>query len=539
MEILLHQILDRAALAAPSRPALKWGAATLDYGALADSSSRIAGGLLSLGVDRHDRVAVFLPNRLETVEIAIACSRAGAIFVPINSRLKPRQVQHILRDSGARVLVAAGAAVETAWEAAQESEALRHFIIADDLPRRADDSTVHARIHVSTLSELRNSAPCDNPALCIDKDAAAVLYTSGSTGLPKGVVLSHHNLVSGARCVAEYLRNDADDRILAALPLSFDYGLNQVTSALHVGACAVLTNFSLPTPLLQEIVAERITGLAGVPTMWAHLAAVEWPAEAAQSLRYLTNSGGAFLQPTIAALRRQLPNTQVFCMYGLTEAFRSTYLDPAELERRPGSIGKAIPNQEILVVRPDGSRCPPGEIGELVHRGSLVALGYWNDPERTALRFRPPPAFVDRAPRTELAVWSGDLVKQDAAGFLYFVGRNDQLIKTSGHRVSPTEIEQVVAEVRGVAETAVIGLPDELLGQRIVIAVVAAPTDRAALVESIRKHCRQQLPAYMVPSEIHIVDAIPRNPNGKPDRTELANLLPTALESVAQTAPPE
>lgn len=534
MQTLLHQILDRSALAATDRPALKWGSTVLDYGALADSSCRIAGGLHSLGIARHDRVAVFLPNRLESVEIALACSRLGAIFVPINSRLKPRQVQHILRDSAARVLFTAGAAVELAWEAARTSEALRHFIVADNLPQKAEDSTSAARLHVMTMEELRTGAACASSGRCIDKDAAAILYTSGSTGLPKGVVLSHHNLVSGAQCVSEYLRNDADDRILAALPLSFDYGLNQVISTLYVGACAVLTNFSLPTPLLNEIVAERITGLAGVPTMWAHLAAMEWPAEAAQTLRYLTNSGGTFPLPTIAALRRQLPRTGIFCMYGLTEAFRSTYLDPAELDRRAGSMGKAIPNQEILVVRPDGSRCQPGEIGELVHRGSLVALGYWNDPERTSLRFRPPPAFVDRAPRTELAVWSGDLVKQDEDGFLYFIGRNDQLIKTSGHRVSPTEIEQVVAEVPGVIENAVIGLPDDLLGQRIVIAVVAAPTDRSALVESIRKHCRQQLPAYMVPAEIHIVDAIPRNPNGKPDRAELANQLPTALESGAQ-----
>lgn len=530
METLLHHILDRRALVWPRRPALKAGAAMLDYGELADSSRRIAGSLLSLGVRRHDRVAVFLPNRIETVEIALACSRVGAMFVPINSRLKARQVQHILRDSGARVLVTGGAAGEVGWEAIQGSEALQHFIVADALPENADDRAANPRIHVSNLSELRTGAPCDNSERSIDKDAAAILYTSGSTGLPKGVVLSHHNVVSGARYVTSYLRNEADDRILAALPLSFDYGLNQVTSALYVGACAVLTNFSLPVPLLHEMVAEGITGLAGVPTMWAHLAAVEWPVEATQSLRYLTNSGGAFPLATIAALRKQLPKTQVFCMYGLTEAFRSTYLDPAELDRRPGSMGKAIPNQEILVVRPDGSRCQPGEAGELVHRGSLVALGYWNDPERTALRFRPPPAFIERAPRSELAVWSGDLVKQDADGFLYFVGRNDQLIKTSGHRVSPTEIEEVVAEVRGVVEVAALGLPDELLGQRIVVAVVALPTDVAALVESIRKHCRQRLPAYMVPAEIHILDAIPRNPNGKPDRNELANTLPKTPE---------
>jgi len=522
--MLLHQIMDRALRATPDRPALKCGPTQLSYASLAESSSRLASALLSIGVRRHDRVAVVLLNRIEAVEVALACSRVGAIFVPINARLKARQIEHILRDSGARVLFAGTASMEQAWEAAHDQKELQHFILVDDPPNATELYKSNGRLQVSALRELRSFAPLEHALPCIDRDPAAILYTSGSTGLPKGVVLSHHNLVSGAQCVTEYLRNHADDRILAALPLSFDYGLNQVTSALLVGACAVLTNFALPIPLLNEVAAEGITGLAGVPTMWAHLAAVEWPAEAVQSLRYLTNSGGPLLQPTIAALRRKLPRTEIFCMYGLTEAFRSTYLDPSELERRPGSIGKAIPNQEILIVRPDGSRCQPDEIGELVHRGSLVALGYWNDPERTAMRFRPLPACAELPATSELAVWSGDLARQDADGFLYFVGRNDQLIKTSGHRVSPTEVEQVIAEVPGVIETAVLGLPDEVLGQRIVAAVVAANAD-AGLIDSIRKHCRHELAPFMLPSEIHIVESIPRNANGKPDRNELAQLL--------------
>lgn len=532
MTCLLHLLLDQSTLKFPARPALKQGGVSLDYDGLADSSRRIAAGLRSLGLLRHDRVAIFLPNRIEAVEIAMACSRIGAIFVPINSRLKPRQVRHILHDCGAKALFTVGALVDLAWEATRDSETLEHFIVIDGaLPVFHGDCA--ERIRIDALNTLRAFHPHSEPAPVIPKDPVTILYTSGSTGLPKGVVASHENLVSGANCVSQYLCNDAHDRILAALPLSFDYGLNQVTSALSVGACAILTSFSLPAPLITEVATERITGLAGVPTMWAHLAASEWPIEAANSLRYVTNSGGVLHLPTIVALRAQLPRTRIYSMYGLTEAFRSTYLDPTELERRPGSIGKAIPEQEILVVRRDGSRCEPGEVGELVHRGSLVTLGYWNDPANTAQRFRPPPSFIDGAPRTELAVWSGDLVTQDTEGFLYFVGRHDQLIKTSGHRVSPDEIEQVVAEVPGLLETAVLGLTDAVLGQRIVVAIVSAPTNRIELVERIRKHCRMHLPAYMVPTEIHIVDTIPRTPNGKPDRVALSKSLHTSIDESA------
>jgi acyl-CoA synthetase (AMP-forming)/AMP-acid ligase II len=336
--------------------------------------------------------------------------------------------------------------------------------------------------------------------------------------------------------VSHYQRNTAADRILAALPLSFDYGFSQVTVAFAVGACAVLANFALPAALLQEAQTERITGLAGAPTMWMHLAAMEWPAAVARNLRYVTNSGGAMPAAVLARLRAALPTTQVYCMYGLTEAFRSTYLDPAELDRRPGSIGKAIPGQEVFVLRPDGSECAAGEVGELVHRGSLVTLGYWNDPIKTALRFRPLPPKLPQIPRSEWAVWSGDLARKDAEGYLYFVSRGDHLIKSSGYRISPTEVEEAVAEVPGVVESAAVGLADESLGQRVAVAIVAAAGSAAGeLAEAVRQHCRVQLPSYMVPAEIHVLDSLPRNVNGKCDRgvlaVQLAELAPRAREA--------
>jgi acyl-CoA synthetase (AMP-forming)/AMP-acid ligase II len=259
--------------------------------------------------------------------------------------------------------------------------------------------------------------------------------------------------------------------------------------------------------------------------MWAYLAAAEWPAKARDSLRYITNSGGALTPTLIRSLRSRLPATRVFCMYGLTEAFRSTYLDPEQIDQRQGSIGKAIPNQEILVLRPDGSRCDPGEVGELIHRGSLVAQGYWNNSEATAKRFRPVPDWLPTASAGELAVWSGDLARTDADGYLYFVTRADQLIKTSGYRVSPTEIEDIVSEVPGVIENAALGMPDELLGQKIVVAVAGSVTGAEDLIERIRRHCRLHLPPYMAPADIHVLEQLPRNANGKPDRGALAKWI--------------
>jgi acyl-CoA synthetase (AMP-forming)/AMP-acid ligase II len=312
---------------------------------------------------------------------------------------------------------------------------------------------------------------------------------------------------------------------MATLPLSFDYGLSQVTTAFHVGATAILSHFSTASALLREATAEGATSLAGVPTIWEQLADTEWPPPLRKNLRYVTSSGGVLQPATIKALTDQLPDAKIYCMYGLTEAFRSTYLPPAELARRRGSIGRAVPDQEIRVVRPDGSECAAGEVGELVHRGSLVTLGYWNRPEETKVRFRPvPPAFRDAAP-SELAVWSGDLVRADDDGFLWFVGRTDQMIKTSGYRVSPTEVEEVVSEINGVVEAAAVGVPDKLIGQRIVVAIVTRLDAGKELLETVEKHCRKQLPAYMAPSRFVVLDTLPRNANQKIDRAALSEIL--------------
>ncbi len=505
---LLHELLDRSAQRAPEQPALRYRGQSSSYGQVREATIRMAAGLERLGIRRGDRIAVHLPNRPEAILLAIAAARIGAVFLPLNPALRARQLAHVLKDSGARMLVTGG--IVLSQLAAFMPIAALEFIATCDGPGEASAEFSQTRVRFADL--LVDADPLTMGGR--EGDLAALFYTSGSTGLPKGVMLTHRNIVSGAESVAAYLGNIAADRILVALPWSFDYGFNQITTAFRVGACAVLTNYVSAAALINEIYEEGATGLAGVPTMWMQLAAARWRESPPEALRYITNSGGAFHPATIRHLQTLLPRTRVFCMYGLTEAFRSTFLDPAELGARMGSIGKAVPGQEVAIVNDRGEIAADDEVGELVHRGSFVSLGYWNDAALTARRFKPWPANPH-----ETAVWSGDLARRDAQGFLWFVGRRDDQIKTSGVRVSPGEIEQVVMEVRGVEQCVAVGVPDELLGQRIVLHVTAA--SEAGLADRIREHCRRQLPNYAAISEVVFETELPVTATGKPDRARL------------------
>jgi acyl-CoA ligase (AMP-forming) (exosortase A-associated) len=477
-----------------------------------------AAGLLGLGLERHDRVAIFLPKQFEAVIGMFGAARAGGVFVPINPILKPPQVEHILRDCNVRVLVTSPERMAALAEVLDHCPDLRHLILVSDAPLQTE---IPSGLDVARWDTLLAAGYPPRQNRVIDMDMAAILYTSGSTGRPKGVVLSHRNMVTGAVSVAQYLANRPEDRLLAVLPFSFDYGFSQLSTALSVGASVVLMDYLFPRDIIVMMAREKVTGLAGVPPLWSQLADLPWPTEAVEYLRYITNSGGAMPAATLAKLRQAMPRTQPFLMYGLTEAFRSTYLPPAEIDRRPGSIGKAIPNAEILVIRPDGSTCVPNEPGELVHRGSLVSLGYWNDPGKTAERFRPAPGRPGGLMISEPAVWSGDTVRMDEDGFLYFIGRRDEMIKTSGYRVSPSEIEEVAFASGLVTDAAAVGVPHPVLGHAIVL--VATPAhgrgaDDGPLLEAFRR----DLAAFMVPARIEWRGALPRNPNGKYDRSRLA-----------------
>lgn len=506
----VHHLLTERAESNPEAPALTYQSVTQSYAEAWRSARSAAAQLQSLGLRRGDRVAIYLEKRLELVAAIFATSAAGGVFVPVNHVLKPAQVEHILADSGARFLVTSTDRLGQLTAALAGSEVEQVIVVGDSIPDASGDHGLHG------WNDGQRDAAEPAAVASVDIDPAAILYTSGSTGRPKGVVLSHRNLIVGAESVSTYLRNTSDDVILSVLPLSFDAGLSQVTTSFAVGAHCILMNYLLPRDVVKLSERHGVTGITCVPPLWLQLAGVAWPEETARRLRYWANTGGRMPRTTLDALRATFTDADPYLMYGLTEAFRSTYLDPSEVDRRPGSIGKAIPNAEVMVLRPDGTACEPGEPGELVHRGALVALGYWNDPERTAERFRPVHhAGQDwRAP--ELAVWSGDTVVADAEGFLSFVGRADDMIKTSGYRVSPTELEEAAYGTGLVRDVVAVGVEDAALGQRIVLVVTPAgdELDDKALVAALRP----LLPAYMLPSRVDIRDDLPRSPNGKFDR---------------------
>jgi acyl-CoA ligase (AMP-forming) (exosortase A-associated) len=445
-------------------------------------------------------------------------------------------VAFILQDCNVRVLLTSPDRLVLLADALPLCPDLRHVVVTDAAPGLpvAQGASVHG-LPVTRWSDLLASPPRPGHRV-IDVDMAAILYTSGSTGKPKGVVLSHRNMVAGAKSVASYLENNAQDTLLAALPLSFDAGFSQLTTAFHVGARVVLLNYLMPRDVLKAMEREQVTGLTAVPPLYIQLTQMEWPAAINAHLRYFANTGGRMPRETLTLLRQRVPKAKPFLMYGLTEAFRSTYLPPEEVDRRPDSIGKAIPNAEILVLRDDGSPCAPQETGELVHRGALVGQGYWNDAEKTAERYKLlAPDAPGRAPGLQLpeyAVFSGDNVRMDAEGFLYFIGRRDEMMKTSGYRVSPTEVEEIVYATKLVGECAAFGVEHATLGQAV--HVIATPpavdgdqgvlVDTAALAPALLAACRIHMPAYMVPAGIEFVSGpLPRNPNGKIDRKLLAS----------------
>jgi acyl-CoA ligase (AMP-forming) (exosortase A-associated) len=519
MRTNLHHLLEQAAHDCSESPALTFRDVTVSYADLWRTTSLAARGLQALDLARDDRVGIYLDKRIETVTAIFGTSAAGGVFVPINHILKAPQVGFILSDCDVRVLVTSQDRLALLRDELKACPSLEHVVLVDahdELPGDGDEFQVHAWSDL--VVDCSNSLPL--PALpAVDLDMAAILYTSGSTGKPKGVVLSHRNLIVGAESVSSYLHNTANDVILSALPLSFDAGFSQLTTAFAVGAHVILLNYLLPGDVVKLCAAHKVTGLTCVPPLWLQIAELDWPADATEHLRYFANTGGRMPKSTLDRLRRIFPKAAAYLMYGLTEAFRSTYLDPTEVDRRPDSIGKAIPNAEIVVARRDGSRCEPGEEGELVHRGPLVALGYWGDPARTAERFRPAPGAQSDWRAPELSVWSGDTVVADDEGYLYFVGRRDEMIKTSGYRVSPSEVEEVAYDSGLVRDAVALGVDDVRLGQRIVLLATAAngQLDPASLIA----YMRRKLPLYMVPSVVEVRELLPRSPNGKFDRALL------------------
>lgn len=486
-------------------------AGTLTYAALERAVGQLAGWLAAQDLPPGARVATWAAKGALTTLMPLAAARAGLIHVPVNPLLKHAQVAHILADSGALLLAGTPARLAT--------------LLPENVPA---DCRLIGKPDVMTAMASSEPLP---PGGAAPDDLAAILYTSGSTGRPKGVMLSHENLWLGAVSVADYLRLTPLDRVLAVLPLSFDYGQNQLLSTWAAGGRVVPLDYLTARDVVKAVEREGITTLAGVPPLWVQLTEADWPPETAARLTRVTNSGGALTRALIGRMRAVFHKADIYPMYGLTEAFRSTYLPPELVASHPESMGRAIPHAEVLVCRPDGSIAADNEPGELVHCGPLVAQGYWNDPMRTADRFRPAPpsSCYDGS-----AVWSGDTVRRDAEGLLYFVGREDAMIKSAGNRISPTEVEEAAQAVTGVAEAAALGVPDERLGQAVLLLVrVATGADEAETLNLLREYLKHELPNFMMPRDIRPVTAFSRNANGKIDRAGLAQEWTTVTEHTA------
>ncbi|MBX7499838.1 acyl-CoA ligase (AMP-forming), exosortase A system-associated [Qipengyuania sp. YG27] len=491
----LDQLAERGRAQAP---ALVLRDRTLSFEELRKRVALLA-GWLATKAGKGVRVASWAAKGELTCLLPLAAARAGLVHVPINPLLKRAQVAHILADSGAALLMGTKARIASLEEG--------------DVPSQCE---------ILDEAEVLAQAEAEGATLGLSdhdpEELAAILYTSGSTGKPKGVMLSHANMWLGAVSVANYLGLEEDDVTLAVLPLSFDYGQNQLLSTWYAGGSVVPLDFLFPRDVAKACASHGVTTLAAVPPLWVQLTGLDWPDEAVASLRRMTNSGGALTIDLVRDLRTKFPETKLFPMYGLTEAFRSTFLDPALVDTHPTSMGKAIPFAEILVIADDGSLATAGQEGELVHCGPLVAQGYWQDAERTGERFKPAPAMSEHG---GTAVWSGDRVMRDEDGLLYFVGRRDAMIKSAGNRISPQEIESAALGTGLVAEAVALGVKDEQLGHAIHLVVrpsASAIDAEAALPKALQK----ELPNFMQPHVIHWRESLPLNPNGKLDRTAIA-----------------
>jgi long-chain acyl-CoA synthetase len=514
--MLVHNFLENSAARFPDKTALICDNKRLSYSELNAAADQLAADLIKKGIKRQDRVVIFLENSIESVISLYGILKAGAIFVMLNPGMKAGKINFILKDSGARAIITHAVKESIFKEALLDVQDVEHMIWCGNKPCAEPMSNIKTADSWDAIFSTAHTGPPRLGYKIIDIDLATIIYTSGSTGEPKGVVSAHYNVVAAATSITSYLENKADDIVLNTLPLSFDYGLYQSFMVPLFGGTLVLEkSFTFPIKTVELLVREKVTGFPIVPTMAAILSQMDTLSKFdLSSLRYITNTAAALHVSYIKKLQSQFPGVTIFSMYGLTECKRTLYLPPEELERRPSSVGIAIPNEEVFIFDDNSNELGPGEIGELVVRGSNVMQGYWNRPEETAKIFRP------GRYRGEVFLYTGDLFKKDDEGFLYFVGRKDDMIKTKGERVSPKEIENALCSIPGVVEAAALGIPDDILGQAIKVYIV---TEKQTVITSdeIMKYCSKHLEPFMVPKYVEFRETLPKNPSGKIDKKVL------------------
>ena len=510
---LLHDYLAASAKRLPDKVALVSQKHRYTYAELDRRANALAHTLVDRGVGRGDRVVVFFENGVEAVVAFWAVLKANAVVSVVNPQTKTDKLAYLLDDCRASAIVTDASLANVFVPAVMRSTHLRLAVVSGAFgPSRLEGSNVVPFDDATTHP--KEAAPPRRHT--IDVDLAAIIYTSGSTGDAKGVMLTHRNMLTAATSITAYLENVEDDVILGVLPLAFDYGLYQMIMAFKVGARLVLErSFAYPADVLNRVVAERVTGFPGVPTIYAILAELKSLASFDFSaIRYVTNTAAALPVKHITMLKELFPKARIYSMYGLTECKRCTYLPPEDLDRKPTSVGIAIPNTELWIEDENGKRLGPDEVGELVIRGATVMRGYWEKPEQTAKKLRPGPL------PGELVLHTGDYCKLDDEGYLYFVGRMDDIIKSRGEKVAPKEVETVLVDIPGVKEAAVIGVPDEILGEAIKAFVVLEREVTVAIAD-IERTCRARLEGFMVPKYFELRDELPKTVTGKIKKTGL------------------
>ena len=522
----VEQFLENSARQHPDKVALICGSERLTYRQIEDEANRLAHALIAAGVQRGDRVVTFLPNSVEAVLSIFATLKAGGVFVVLNPTTKPDKLAYILNNCRASVMVTWGGRLAFSSACWTEIPYLRSVFMlgASEGHVAAMCSAGKKLIPLEQVRLGRGSLQPPNKK-CIDIDLAALIYTSGSTGRPKGVMVTHLNIVSAATSITTYLENTADDVVINVLPLAFDYGLYQLLMMFKIGGTLVLhDSFAFANVVIEKIVQEGVTGLPIVPTISALLLQMDLAKYAFPKLRYITNTAAALPLEHIRKLRALFPQVKLYSMYGLTECKRVSYLPPEQTDIRPGSVGRGMPNEEVYVVDERGNRVGPGVVGELVVRGSNVTKGYWELPEETDRCLKP------GVLPGEKVLYTGDLFYADEEGYLYFVGRKDDIIKTRGEKVSPREVEDVIYALDGVAEVAVIGVPDPVLGSAIRAVVTLRPGAQLTKQE-VLCHCAAKLEDFMVPKIVEFHSSLPKTESGKISKRAIAavaNEMPAA-----------
>jgi long-chain acyl-CoA synthetase len=515
----VESFLEQSAERFPEKTAIVCGSRRTTYHEVEERANRLAHSLIAEGFERGDRVAVYLDNSVEAVVSVFAILKAGAVFLVVNPTTKVDKLTYILDNCRAKGLIMPERKFKAMQEGLASAQHLQRVWLAGGT--RDEEFPPHGRlIALDPILEGLNGAVEPPPKKCIDVDLAALIYTSGSTGRPKGVMLTHLNIVSAATSITTYLENTPDDIIINLLPLSFDYGLYQVLMAFKVGGTIVLErSFTYPHTVIETIIREKVTGLPIVPTVSAVLLQLDLSPYKFPALRYITNTAAALPTHHIVRLRELFPHVRIYSMYGLTECKRVSYLPPDQIDIRPTSVGRGMPNEEVYIVDENGQRVPPNVVGELVVRGSNVMKGYWELPEETEKKLKPGPLPGERV------LYTGDLFRMDEEGYLYFFGRKDDIIKSRGEKVSPKEIEDVLYSLPGIAEAAVFGVADEVLGQAI-RAVVTLREGAQLTEKDVLRHCAERLENFMVPQSVIFMASLPKTGSGKINKRAVAAVQP-------------